>query len=70
MKGLRASQEAQSRDPMGGPKSLLSALDKVFSSPKTEASAVPKDVGKAVDLNIGQSSSLCLLAPPILPPIF
>ncbi|KMT18191.1 hypothetical protein BVRB_2g023630 isoform B [Beta vulgaris subsp. vulgaris] len=52
MKGLRASQEAQSRDPMGGPKSLLSALDKVFSSPKTEASAVPKDVGKAVDLNI------------------
>lgn len=68
MKGLRASKEARSTDSVEGSKSLLSALDNVFSGSKTDTSADTKDTGKVVELNIGQLiSSFCVLAPPILP---
>ncbi|KNA16893.1 hypothetical protein SOVF_085080 isoform B [Spinacia oleracea] len=52
MKGLRASKEARSTDSVEGSKSLLSALDNVFSGSKTDTSADTKDTGKVVELNI------------------
>uniref|UniRef100_A0A803M3U7 V-SNARE coiled-coil homology domain-containing protein n=1 Tax=Chenopodium quinoa TaxID=63459 RepID=A0A803M3U7_CHEQI len=52
MKGLRESKEAQNKDPVEGSKSLLSVIDNVFSSSKTDASAAAKDARKVVELNI------------------
>ncbi|XP_021769200.1 uncharacterized protein LOC110733455 isoform X2 [Chenopodium quinoa] len=52
MKGLRASKEAQNKNPVEGSKSLISVIDNVFSSSKTDTSAAAKDARKVVELNI------------------